>query len=198
MGEIQPLIGERIAVRGTSGSGKTTLAHNISIALGIPHIELDALFWKPNWTETPDDEFAASVDLATRQPQWVICGGFTRIRNHIDPRTDTLIWLDYPFMVVFWQLLKRTVRRGAKREMLWGHSQERLWSQFFTKQSILWWMITTHGKNHERCELYFVNPDDSKINHRFRHPRDTEIWLNQVRSAISSEALHHSSDNFQG
>lgn len=181
MGDDRRIIGERIAVRGTSGSGKTTLASTLSDILEIPHIELDALFWRPNWTEASDEEFSALVDEATDQPRWVICGGFSRIRNHIDTKTDTLIWLDYPFWIVFWQLLKRTVRRGSKRELLWGHSRERLWMQFFSKKSILWWMITTHGKNHQRCNDYFLNPDASKFNLRLRHPREAANLLKLVR-----------------
>ena len=47
----------RIAVVGTSGSGKTTLAHRLAQQLGIPHVELDALHWDPNWTPAPPDTF---------------------------------------------------------------------------------------------------------------------------------------------
>jgi ABC-type dipeptide/oligopeptide/nickel transport system ATPase component len=40
----------RIAVVGTTGSGKTALARRISQWLDIPHVELDALYWGPHWT----------------------------------------------------------------------------------------------------------------------------------------------------
>ncbi len=43
----------RIVVIGTSGSGKTTLARELAGRLNVPHIELDALHWKPNWVATP-------------------------------------------------------------------------------------------------------------------------------------------------
>jgi len=57
--------GHRINVIGTTGAGKTTVAAAISRRLGVPHIEMDALFWKPHWVETPDDELFAKVDRAT-------------------------------------------------------------------------------------------------------------------------------------
>ena len=41
---------KRIMVVGTSGSGKTTLADTLSERLGLPRIELDALFWEENWS----------------------------------------------------------------------------------------------------------------------------------------------------
>src|SRR3712207_7517851 len=37
----------RVVVAGTSGSGKTTLAARIGRELGIPHVEIDALFHGP-------------------------------------------------------------------------------------------------------------------------------------------------------
>ena len=39
---------QRVMVVGTSCSGKTTLARGLSGALGVPHIELDALYWGPD------------------------------------------------------------------------------------------------------------------------------------------------------
>ena len=48
---------QRIVVVGTTGSGKTTLARSISERLAVPHVELDALFWGPNWTPVPVEDF---------------------------------------------------------------------------------------------------------------------------------------------
>ena len=39
-----------INVVGTSGSGKSTLARRLAHRLGLPWIELDRLYWRPNWT----------------------------------------------------------------------------------------------------------------------------------------------------
>ncbi|MCC6192112.1 MAG: hypothetical protein IT318_24035 [Anaerolineales bacterium] len=43
----------RVAVLGVTGAGKTTLAQAVTRRLGLPHIELDALFWGPNWIPSP-------------------------------------------------------------------------------------------------------------------------------------------------
>ena len=55
----------RINVIGTSGSGKSTLSKRIAEKLNIPYVEMDALFWKPNWTESSDEEFFPKVAQAT-------------------------------------------------------------------------------------------------------------------------------------
>ena len=53
-----------IAVYGPTGSGKTTVAHAIGEILDLPVIELDALFHRPNWQPTPDEEFRSMVQAA--------------------------------------------------------------------------------------------------------------------------------------
>ncbi len=90
--------GQRINVVGVTGSGKTTLARRLSDRLDIPHVELDALFWGPGWTETPDDVFRERVRQALAGERWVVDGNYSRIRDIIWPRADTIIWLDYSWL----------------------------------------------------------------------------------------------------
>lgn len=51
----------KILVVGTSGSGKSTLAKSLAKKLQINDIELDALFWKENWTQSDQDEFRTKI-----------------------------------------------------------------------------------------------------------------------------------------
>ena len=39
----------RVSVTGTSGSGKTTFARTLAAALGVPHVDLDAINWQAGW-----------------------------------------------------------------------------------------------------------------------------------------------------
>jgi adenylate kinase family enzyme len=39
-----------MVVIGTTSSGKSTLAKRLSERLGLDFIELDALYWRENWT----------------------------------------------------------------------------------------------------------------------------------------------------
>ena len=50
-----------INVVGTSGSGKSTLARRLAHRLGLPWIELDRLYWRPNWQGAPDGAFFAAI-----------------------------------------------------------------------------------------------------------------------------------------
>jgi cytidylate kinase len=76
-------------VVGTSGSGKTTLARRIAGKLDIPYVELDALFWRPDWQETPDEAFFARLEAALADKEsWVLDGNYNRTQalkwRHVD------------------------------------------------------------------------------------------------------------------
>lgn len=47
---------KRINVIGTSGSGKSTFSRMLATTLGYPYIEMDAMFWQPNWQESSNDD----------------------------------------------------------------------------------------------------------------------------------------------
>ncbi len=134
----------RVAVFGPSGSGKTTVAAAIAERLGLAHIELDALFHRPNWEPTPEDEFRANVARALeRHPQgWVVDGNYSRVHGLTLGQADTVIWLHLPFHVVYPRLLWRTVSRAWTRESLWGTNRESWRLSFLSRESILLWGIT--------------------------------------------------------
>ena len=105
------MIPRRIVVVGTTGSGKSTLAARIASQLRITHIEMDALFWGPGWSERPYDELRLVVDEATDEPDWVVDGYCRRTRDIIWPKANTLVWLDYPLPLIMWRLWWRALRR---------------------------------------------------------------------------------------
>ena len=67
---------KRILVIGSTGSGKTTLAEHIAKKLNIPHVELDGLFWEPNWTPATKEVFRERVQAATQCEAWVVDGNY--------------------------------------------------------------------------------------------------------------------------
>ena len=144
-------IGSRIIVYGPSGSGKTTVSRRIGELLQLPVIELDALFHQPNWEPTPDDEFRAKVlaALDRHEDGWVCDGNYSRVRDNVLPRAETVIWLRPPFLLTYWRLFKRTIGRALTREVLWGTNRESWRLTFFSRDSILLWGIT-NWRPHQR------------------------------------------------
>ena len=173
--------GSRISVVGTCGSGKTTMARTLAERLGVPHVELDALSWGPGWTQRPDDEFRAAVTAAAAGERWVIDGNYTKWRDLIWARADTVVWLDYSFPRVFVQLLRRTFRRALRREVLWHGNRESLRTAFLSRESILWWAITTYGRRKRDYPRLLAREENRRLRLvHLRSPRDARRWLAEL------------------
>src|SRR5215470_14691924 len=98
----------RVVVVGSSGTGKTTMARQLAHTFACPHIELDALYWGPNWT--PRGDFVDRVRKATAVERWVADGNYRIVRDYLWGRATALVWLNYSFPVAFGRALKRTLR----------------------------------------------------------------------------------------
>lgn len=171
----------RIIVVGVSGSGKTSLAQWLARRLGIPQVELDALFWGPGWQPIPRDNFRRRVAAALAAPAWVTDGNYQSVRDLVWPRATTLIWLDYPLPLVMWRLAKRTLRRVISREELWNGNRERLRENLISRDSIFLYALTSYPRHHREYPLELARPEYAHLAVvRLRRPHETEQWLNNV------------------
>ena len=168
----------RIVVVGTSGSGKTTLAAELARRLGLVHVELDALFWDPDWTQAPRDAFRQRVSDALAQSGWVADGNYGPARDITWTRADTVVWLDYPLWVNLVRLLRRTVPRVVLRQQLYGGNRERFKDQFLSRESLFLHALRTHGEKRRQYPTLFASPEyrHLRVVH-LRSPRATREWL---------------------
>jgi len=54
----------RVVVIGSSCCGKSTTGARLAAKLGHPFVELDELFWGPNWQPKRPEQFASLARLA--------------------------------------------------------------------------------------------------------------------------------------
>ena len=179
----------RFVVIGTSGSGKSTLAKDLANRLGIEWVELDAIRHGPDWVETPDKIFRHKVSVKLVADRWVVDGNYSILRDIVWPRATTLIWLDYPFPLVFWRIFWRSMKRGILRTKLWNNNRESLWRTFFTKESILLWVIKTHWRRRKTYPVAFALSQHSHLQViRFKTSGQTRLWLEGIaRNDIGSD-----------
>lgn len=137
----------RYVIVGTSGAGKSTFAAALAHATGSPHIELDALYWGPEWTAVPHEQFEARVRSATEGECWVADGNYTALREGLWGRATHIVWLNYGRATVFSRVLWRTVSRGLLRTQLAHGNPESLRMAFFSRDSVLWWSYSTFARN---------------------------------------------------
>jgi adenylate kinase family enzyme len=169
---------QRVVVVGTSGSGKTTLAGELARRWGMPHVELDALHWEPNWTEAPLDVFRQRVEAAIEAPRWVVDGNYSKLRNLVWTRAELLVWLDYSLPLVMGRLVQRTVRRCATQELLWNGNRERLRDHLCSRQSLLLWVLQTHRGRRKRFTAQLQLDEYRHLTVvRLPSPQATRDWL---------------------
>lgn len=178
-------IGRKVAVHGPSGSGKTTFARTLAGVLGVPAIELDAVYHcRPGWEDLTDDEFRAAVrDLLDRhRPDgWVIDGNYAAVRDLVHAEAESAIWLRFPFHVVFPRLVRRTLRRMWTREVLWGVNRESARMTFFSRQSILLWGITNWRPHRRKTRAALRRAKEQGVRvFVLRSPREASAFLARV------------------
>jgi hypothetical protein len=66
-----------------------------------------------------------------------------------------VIWLNYGFPLVLWRALTRTVRRVLTQEKLFSGNRESLRMAFFSRDSILWWVLTTFHRRRKQYRVLF-------------------------------------------
>lgn len=176
----------RVSVVGTTGSGKTTFARALAQRIGGAHVELDALFWQPNWVEAPNDVFRERVDLATQAGRWVVDGNYGQVRDIVWGRAQAVVWLDLPLVTVLWRLTRRTFGRAIHREELWNGNREQLRTHLLTRDSLFLWVLQTYWRRKRDYPLLFARPENAHLHivHLYS-PREAEVWM--------TNCLHHQS-----
>jgi len=177
----------RVVVIGTSCVGKTIFARSLAEALCCPHVELDALYWQPNWIPRPPDEFQELVAQELCQGCWVTDGNYSVVRDLVWSRATTVIWLNYTFPVVLWRALTRTIRRGLTKEELFSGNRESLRMAFFSRDSILWWVLTTFHRRRKRYrELFDMRTSPQLIYVEFRKPTEAQNFLTELETTVQT------------
>jgi adenylate kinase family enzyme len=169
---------ERVAVIGLTGTGKTTFAAALAHKLGVPHVELDALHWEPNWVMAELDVFRARVERAVAGDRWVVDGNYSKVRDLVWSRADTVVWLDYSFALTFARLLRRTLARVISGEELWNGNRERFAEQFLSRESLFLWAIQTYPRYRVTFPRLLASEAYRHLQVvRFQTPRAADHWL---------------------
>ena len=153
----------RINVVGTSGCGKSTVAKRIAERLSVPYIQLDELYWKPNWDESTDEELFLKLEKALSADEWVLDGNYNRTTSIKWKRVQMVVFLDLPFRIVLYRIIKRSLLRGIRNEELWHGNKETLWKHLFTRDSMILWTIKRFSMNRKRYTELFEKPEYSHI-----------------------------------
>ncbi|MCP5097273.1 MAG: hypothetical protein GY943_17135 [Chloroflexi bacterium] len=139
---------QKIHIIGGAGTGKTTLASKLSAKLGYPCYYLDHIGWNETG-KVPLDKRMSDVNQIIAKPQWITEGVFLWWTDPLLENADVIIWLDLPFSITVWRILKRHVLASLRGNN--PHSGIKLLIKF----------VYGTAKQHYRKEpLVPASPDD--------------------------------------
>ena len=172
---------ERVIVIGTSCSGKTTFASKLAQILNYPHIQIDEHHWLDGWVERPAKELREIVQGYVSQSNWVLDGNYSKLRDITWKNATTIIWLNYSFPVVFNRAFKRTIKRVFFKEKLYSGNREILKRAFFSKDSILLWVLKTYWRRKKRYRSIFETLSFNKMEMiEFSTPKAAQTYLDKL------------------
>lgn len=112
---------KRIMIIGCPGSGKSTFARSLTEKTGLPLHYLDMMYWNPDRTTKPKEEFRAALRETVALPEWIIDGNYGSTLELRMESCDTVIFLDYPPEVCLSGIEER---RGKPRaDMPWVETE---------------------------------------------------------------------------
>jgi adenylate kinase family enzyme len=155
----------------------------VSSRLGIPHVELDALNWKPGWVglHPADPElWSRTVAEAVAGESWVTDGNYSRgAQPHILPRATDVVWLDYPRRILMPRVIGRSVSRAISGAELWpGTGNRETFGRWLDKEHPIRWTWNTFARSRSNREALFAGEILAHARrYRCRHPRDVEAWF---------------------
>jgi len=157
----------------------------------VPHVELDALAWGPNWTLVPVEVLTERVARAVEGDEWVIDGNYggRGAQDLVLPRADTVVWLDPPLRVILARLFGRALRRIRSGDELWPGTgnRETIRNQFLSSDTLFWWAIKTHGRRRRVLPQVLARPEHAHlVVHRFQREVDAEAWLSSVHGPATA------------
>jgi len=148
----------RILVHGVTGAGKSTLAEQIAAVTGHPwHSVDDEIGWLPGWVERPHEQQRALAQEIVAREEWVLDTAYGHWRDVVIPRVELIVALDYPRWLSFGRLLRRTLVRVWRREVICNGNVESLRAAL-SRDSILWWHWRSFDRKRDQVRRWQHDP----------------------------------------
>jgi adenylate kinase family enzyme len=166
---------KRVLVLGPSGSGKSTFAEKLADLLVVPCIHLDTYYWKPNWLETPQQEWFEVVRELISRESWVMDGNYSSTLEMRIKRADTAIFLDVPRRLSFWRVFKRRmVHRGQVRPELAPGCYEKIDLDFIR------WIWNYPKRSRPVIDKILSENSDGKTIHILKNANEASDFLSML------------------
>lgn len=169
---------KKIVIIGSGGSGKSTLARDLGKILALPVIHLDSLYWKPNWVETPRDEWVAIQREICSHPKWIVDGNYGGTMEIRLEACDAIVFLDLSRWLCTFRALKRFWKsRGRRRPDMAEGCEERIDWKF------LRWVWNYPEVNRPGILTRLRDLEDGKKIHILRNKKEVARFLDRAKES---------------
>ena len=105
-------------------------------------------------------------------------GNYSRTCHIKWKQCQMVVYLDMPFHIIFYRLLRRTLIRIFTGKELWAGNKETFWRQFFTSHSVIWWGLSNFFPKRRYYSIDSKNPEYSHIKFvRLRSRKEAQEFL---------------------
>jgi adenylate kinase family enzyme len=180
---------KRILILGKSGSGKSTLAKKLSRLLTVKEVELDSIFWKPNWTKVFSDDMRIELEKQLRPDgEWIVDGNYRAFADITWAHAELIIWLDYSILFVLWRLFLRSVQRIWTQEQVCGENYESGWAIFWPtmEYNVLIACLYQSRKLKNEYPKMIKEYGEGKML-IFKKEHECEEWLERLRHDLGAD-----------
>ncbi len=173
---------KNINVVGTSASGKSTFSKELAAKLNVQYIEMDELFWKPNWEESNNSEFLPKVEAAISNDGWVLDGNYSRTSPLKWAKVNTIVWIDYSLSRTVFQAFKRAIKRILSKKEIWPNTGnvESFRKTFLSRKSIILWTLQNYHSNRKKYVEIMTSDKYSHIDFvRLNSPKQAKEYIDK-------------------
>ena len=103
-----------MAIVGSGGAGKSTSARALGEVTDLPVVHLDRFFWKPDWVETPRDEWRQRQSELSAGDRWIADGNYGGTFDDRFSRADTVIIVARSRLACIASAVGRSARNHGK------------------------------------------------------------------------------------
>lgn len=148
----------KILVIGCPGSGKTTFSKKLSEKLQIPLFIIDSLYYGDNWEKVSQEELKEKLTVIMEEGRWVLDGNYTRLIPYRMQYSDTVIFFDFPKLVVLLRICKRYIAHKGPRRPGLIHQIKLLLTY---PDKLIYEMLENNSEDNE--VIIFKRPKDADI-----------------------------------
>lgn len=171
---------KKINIIGTSGSGKSIISKKLAEILDYEYIEMDDIFWGPNWSKDEHNIFLNKLKKELEKDKWVLDGNYKKTIPIKWKEIELIIWIDYSFIRTLFQISRRAIQRLIKNDELWLNTgNKETIKSLLSKKSIILFMLKSYFSNKKLFNSYVKNNKYKFI--RLKSPKEVNRFLNNIK-----------------